>query len=239
MDPPPSAGAGLHAKWLDATSRRSLIEQLAAIPTLRLRERTAQTRITYLDPEHVAGRRRWDIATAGGQPLAVVLAQRRPHHRESGQGVLLPTPYPRRRGVLGNGDAVVNLIAGVQPLVGAAAVIYWGEMDADGLQIVSRLRGRGHPVDTILMELHSFVEDAAYCTRFDQHGKVIPAGNPVPPPHLTDDEAALYRHLTGHGRDGPRRVEQERIPLTAAVNAVRRHLVWRGSASPSAVLSGA
>ena len=183
MAPPPSAGAGLHAKWLDATGRRSLIEQLAAIPTLRLRDQTAQTRTTYLDAEHVAaGRRRWDIATAGDSrslsysPSLFLIIE------NGDTAFYFPPHIPGGVAVLGNGDAVVNLIAGVQPLVGAAAVIYWGDMDADGLQIVSRLRGRGHPVDTILMELHSFVEYAAYCTRFDQHGKVIPAGNPVPPP---------------------------------------------------------
>ena len=125
--PPPSAGGGLHAKWLDATGRRSLIEQLAAIPTLRLRDQTAQTRTTYLHPDHMAaGRRRRDIAMAGDSrslpysPSVVLIIENRD------TAFYFPPHIPGGVAVLGNGDAVVNLIAGVQPVVGAAAVIYWG-----------------------------------------------------------------------------------------------------------------
>jgi hypothetical protein len=212
---------GLHAKWLDAAGRRTLIAQLIDVPEIRLRTRPLQARITYLDPAHAAaGCRRWDIVTTGDAmhmsylPTTVIIVENRD------TAFYFP---PKIRGgiaVLGNGDAVVNLIATVEPLMTAARVIYWGDIDAEGLRIVSRLRSRGHQLATILMDVPTYDTYERYGTRLDQHGKVIPPGDPTPPPHLTSAEAALHERLTDPVWAGHRRIEQERIPLAVAIAAV-------------------
>lgn len=213
---------GLHGKWLDAPGRRALIGRLTGLPEIRLLARPLQTRVTYLDPAHtLAGGRRWDIVTAGDvpalpyKPRTVLIVENRD------TAFFFPPVVPHGVAVLGNGDAVVTLIVSVRPLVDASGLLYWGDIDAEGLRIVSRLRSPGHPVKTILMDIPTYEAYARFGTNMDQHGRPIAPGDPVPPPGLTDEETALYRVLTDPAWDGPRRVEQERIPLTAAVDALR------------------
>lgn len=213
---------GLHAKWLDAPGRRTLISRLTGLPDIRLLARPLQTRLTYLDPDHArAGGRRWDIITAGDVPAlpytprTVVIIENRD------TAFFFPQVVPHGVAVLGNGDAVVNLIVGVRELVDADELFYWGDIDAEGLRIVSRLRARGRHVRTILMDLPTYEAYARYGTSINQNGRPIPPGDPNPPQHLTDDETALYRVLTDPALNGHRRVEQERIPLTDAADALR------------------
>lgn len=213
---------GLHAKWLDAPGRRALIGRLTGLPVVRLLARPLQTRVTYLDPQHaLAGGRRWDIVTAGDmlalpyRPRAVLIVENRD------TAFFFPPVVPYGMAVLGNGDAVVNLIVNVLPLVGADGLVYWGDIDAEGLRIVSRLRSRGHQVRTILMDRLTYEAYARFGTNIDQHGRPIDPGDPVPPPGLTDEETELYLLLTDPVWPGPRRVEQERIPLPVAVDALR------------------
>lgn len=212
---------GLHAKWLDATSRRSLIARLIDAPEVLLRSRPVQARATYLDPEHAAaGRRRWDIITTGDildlsyTPTTLLIVENRD------TAFYFPPEVPGGLAVLGNGDAVVNLITTIAPLTAAAQVFYWGDIDSEGLRIVSRLRSRGLKLSTMLMDLPTFDAYEQYGTNTDKRGKLIKPGDPTPPPHLTEEEAALYARLTDRAWTGHRRVEQERIPLTAAVDAL-------------------
>ncbi|MFX0539767.1 Wadjet anti-phage system protein JetD domain-containing protein [Ornithinimicrobium sp. Y1847] len=212
---------GLHAKWLDATGRRTLIEQLAGIPTVRLRARPVQARVTYLDPAHAAtGRRRWDLITAGDtyqvpyDVKVVVVVENRD------TAFYFPPEVPGGVLVLGNGDAAVSLLETALPSLGSPPLIYWGDIDAEGLRIVARLRTRGHVVDTILMDLPTYDRFKEFGTSVDQHGKTLRAGDPTPPDGLTTGEADLYNLLTSTDLESHRRVEQERIPLDHAVTAI-------------------
>jgi len=226
---------GLHAKWLDVTGRRGLIEQLAGIPTLRFRARPTQARVTYLDPGHAAaGKRRWDVLTAGDSysppypPAVVVVVENRD------TAFYFPPEVPGGVLVLGNGDAAVSLLTTARSLMDAPQLIYWGDIDAEGLRIVARLRAADHPVVTILMDELTYDTYAMYGTPTDQHGKPVRPGDPKPPIELTPAEAALYAKLTDPGWDGYRRIEQERIPLDVAVAAVLRSLVLaKGTAERS------
>lgn len=212
---------GLHAKWLDVAGRRGLIEQLAGIPALRFRARPTQVRVTYLDPGHAAdGERRWDILTAGDTysppypPAVVVVVENRD------TAFYFPPEVPGGVLVLGNGDAAVHLLTTARSLMDAPRLIYWGDIDAQGLRIVARLRAAGHLVVTILMDEHTYDTYAMYGTQTDQHGKTVGLGDPNPPTELTPAEAGLYARLTDPAWDGYRRIEQERIPLDVAVAAV-------------------
>ncbi|MFF5264556.1 DUF3322 domain-containing protein [Actinomadura viridis] len=102
----------------------------------------------------------------------------------------------------------------------ARTVVYWGDIDAPGLQFVSDLRRQGINARTILMDMptlgrfrHLTVEGSGP-RRADLH-------------HLTASEQALYRHLCEHAAThGGLLLEQERIlwdharpVLTAAMSA--------------------
>lgn len=102
----------------------------------------------------------------------------------------------------------------------ARTVIYWGDIDAPGLQFVNDLRGHGIDVNTILMDtptLHRFRHLAA-----EGAG---PQRSTLP--NLTDTEQELYVYLTEYAATHGTGllVEQERIPwqhsyhsLTTAMN---------------------
>lgn len=210
---------GLHAKWLDAAGRRTLIARLLGLDQINLRSRPTQVRVTYVDPDHAAaGRRRWDIVTAGDvtdlpySPETVLIVE----NRDS--AFYFPPTLPGGVVVLGNGDAAVTAIATVAPLMSAARILYWGDIDAEGLRIVSRIRARGHQVETILMDVPTYDAYAPFGTNLDPSGKTISPGDPTPPVLLTAAESELYERLTDPAFTGYRRIEQERVPLATAVN---------------------
>lgn len=212
---------GLHAKWLDVAGRRTLIEQLAGIPQVRLRARPVQARITYLDPDHAtAGPRRWDLITAGDTYVPPYAVQVVVVVENRDTAFYFPPRVPGGVLVFGNGDAAVNLLEGALPSLGSPPLIYWGDIDADGLRIVARLRSHGHHVHTILMDVPTYRMYARFGTGRDQRGNTIPASHAPAPPGLTPDENALYNLLTSTTFDGHRRIEQERIPLERAVKSV-------------------
>lgn len=216
---------GLHAKWLDTAGRRTLIARLVGLDQIELRGRPTQVRVTYVDIEHAAaGGRRWDIITEGDvvdlpyPPTTVLIVENRD------TAFYFPPTVPGGVVVLGNGDAAVTAIATVAPLISAAQVLYWGDIDAEGLRIVSRIRSRGHHVDTILMDITTYDAYAAFGTNLDPSGRTLAPGDPNPPAGLTEAECRLYRRLTDPAFPGHRRIEQERIPLKVAADLLHDHL---------------
>jgi hypothetical protein len=120
---------------------------------------------------------------------------------------------------VGRGGAA---IAALPWLTAAPHVFYWGDMDADGLEILNEFRAAGVPATSLFMDVTAYTAWERYGTNVDVRGRRLEARHPRPVPHLTDDEAALYRCLTDEAWTRHRRVEQERIPLEMAVAAVQR-----------------
>jgi len=210
---------GLHAKWLN--TRQALVRDLAGVEHLGLLPaHPARVHFTYLDPEHRAGGGRvHDSATVGDRlplpylPQVVVISENKDtaiHFPELAGGISV-------EGV-GNGGAT---IAAFDWITGAPHLFYWGDMDADGLEILDGFRGAGVPAVSILMDPASYATWQPYGTNVDQRGKALACRTPRPTPHLTGDERALYEHLVSAQCPGHRRVEQERIPLAVALQAVR------------------
>ncbi|SFB53664.1 hypothetical protein SAMN05216266_11783 [Amycolatopsis marina] len=97
----------------------------------------------------------------------------------------------------------------------ARRVIYWGDIDAPGLQFVNDLRGYGIAVNTTLMDMTTLEEF--------RHLSVDGAGPQRKSlPHLTDTEQQLYEHLVDHAanHDNGLLLEQERIPWPHAHRAL-------------------
>lgn len=110
----------------------------------------------------------------------------------------------------GAGFSVVNY-ARVTWIRNAPRVIYWGDIDAPGLQFVSDLRGLGIAAHTVLMDL-------ATLDRY-RHLAVTGAGPARRQlPNLKSREQKLYEHLVQHAADHGTGLllEQERIPWTQA-----------------------
>jgi hypothetical protein len=211
---------GLHAKWLN--NRHALVRDLAAVDDLKLAPpHPARLHFTYLDPEHRrAGQRRHYSATAGDaqalayQPRIVVISENKDtalHFPELPGGI-------SAEGV-GKGGATA---AAFEWLVNAPLVVYWGDMDADGLEILDGFRAAGVPARSILMDVEAYEQWERFGTDLGTKGRRLTSRDPRPVPHLTAGEGALYERLIAPARTGPRRVEQERIPLHVALGHVQR-----------------
>ena len=118
---------------------------------------------------------------------------------------------PNAIGVWGSGFAVTAL--GNLPVLQEARVWYWGDLDAQGFEILALLRERVPAIRTLLM-------DRGTWERFQHHAVPGQAARFLPGPHLTVEEAALHDELKSRNL----RFEQERIPHAWASAEIRRAL---------------
>ncbi|GAA2051805.1 Wadjet anti-phage system protein JetD domain-containing protein [Leifsonia soli] len=211
---------GFHAKWLN--TRQHLVAELAGKPDLGLmRNHAPRIHFSYLDPDHLArGGRKHDTASVGDRfalaylPEVVIISENKD----------TAVNFPEVAGAIsvegvGKGG---RTFASFEWLVDAPVLIYWGDMDADGLEILDGFRAAGVPARSILMDPDSFTRWEAYGTTVDQLGAPLEAREPRSVPNLTDDERALYLDLVHPGWSRVRRIEQERIPLSVALAALER-----------------
>lgn len=205
---------GLHAKWLN--TRHRLVATLAGIESLNLAPRhPARIHFTYLDPIHLeSGGRKHDSATVGDVTTLVYTPKIVLISENKDTAVCFP-PMPGAIAVegVGRGGSTLATFAWIR---NAPSLLYWGDMDADGLEILDEFRAVGLPVTSMFMDENAYERWRRFGTDVD------PAGRPLTPrearsvPHLSDDEARLYRRLCSPSPGGPRRIEQERIGLDAA-----------------------
>jgi len=113
--------------------------------------------------------------------------------------VLAFPDYPEAIVIFGLGYAV-NLLAGAQCLQDRR-LYYWGDLDADGLAILARLRQYYPQVKSMLMDRQT-LEQFAYLVE-----QVAPNSSEKTLNYLTDDEQQLYQKLQQESL----RLEQERI----------------------------
>lgn len=214
---------GLHAKWLN--TRQPVIGILAGIESLGLLPRHPQCiHFTYLDPEHLAGGgRRHDSATVGDVMRPAYLPEIVLISENKDTAIHFP-PVPKAIAVEGAGFGGAPAIASFDWLTAAPHLIYWGDLDSSGFEIVDRFRQAGLPVRTILMDLPTFEQYERFGTSTDARG--IPLGTSVRQDlaRLTECERAVYDELTAPEWTRVRRVEQERVPLTVAVAKIRERI---------------
>lgn len=210
---------GLHAKWLN--TRKPQLQVLAGVGDLGLLPRHPQrVHFTYLDPDHLAaGGRKHDSATVGDTmepaypPQVVVITENKD----------TAVHFPRLAGAItvegdGCGAEAASSFAWITT---CPHLIYWGDLDADGFEIVDQYRRAGLPASTILMDLETFGTYERFGSITDAHGVKLTMSARRDLPTLTAPERALYEHLTDPRWARVLRVEQERIPLTVALAAVR------------------
>jgi hypothetical protein len=227
---------GLHGKWLN--KHQGLIQTLSGKEDLGLVGRPSRIHFTYLDPEHLAaGGRRHDSATIGDAatpaylPTAVLISENKD------TAVYCPA-LVKGIAVEGAGFAGAATLARVKWLGECRNVIYWGDIDAAGFEIVNRLRANGIQTRTILMDRPTYTEYERFGAWTDERGNPIKCSPRKALTCLTSAEQDLYLDLTDPGWTRVRRVEQERVPLEVAVTLLTELVSTKFEAAPRADAPG-
>ena len=208
---------GVHAKWLD--SHQGLVRTVTGIDDLGLLPpHPARFHYTYLDPTHLRRPgRRHDSYSVGDTlelpyvPSVVLISE----NKDTAIGF---PAVPGGIAVEGEGRGA-GAISSAPWVRSTPSIIYWGDMDIDGLEILNEFRAAGLHVESILMDADTYRHYERYGTNLDRHGKSLSARAAREVPYLNADERELYDLLTS-GRAPTLRIEQERIPLAVA----HRHL---------------
>ncbi len=192
------------------------LDDLVLLPT-----HPPRIHFSYLDPNYRAsGLRRHDSATVGDPtvlaytPAVVVISENKDtaiHFPELKGGIAV-------EGV-GRGGTTAATFSWI---TGTDSVFYWGDMDADGLEILDGFRAAGIPARSLLMSWSAYERWERFGTNVDQHGKPLLPRVPRATPHLSPGERDLYEALCSDGWTRNRRVEQERVPLNVAASALRQ-----------------
>lgn len=217
---------GIDGKWLGNARRAGLVCLLAGKEDLGLSRMPASLEFSYLDPAHLAsGGRRYDSWVAGDVvspayvPSVVIIVENKETYRS----------FPPVEGgvcVFGSGRAGMALVGQLDWVVGAERVVYWGDLDADGFEILDAYRARGIACASILMDADALARFGRFGTNLEKDHRTQILRERRELARLTDDERAAYELVTSDSWVGNRRVEQERIPLAEAVRALG--LVTRG-----------
>lgn len=113
--------------------------------------------------------------------------------------------------VFGSGFALGGVVA--LAWLASKEVVYWGDIDTHGFDILNRLRSRLPNVRSMLMDRDTFLAHSRHWVR-----EPSPATRVMT--HLCPDELALYRDLV-EGTYGPSlRLEQERVRFSVLARAL-------------------
>ena len=206
---------GMHAKWLN--TRLALVKQLAGLDSLGLAPRhPSRVHFTYLDPQYrTTGGRVHDSISIGDNvrlpyiPRVVIISENKD------TAVWFP-PVADGVAVEGAGSGAAAFAA-VDWVRDAEVLVYWGDLDADGLEILNEFRAAGLPAVPLLMDLETYQRWERYGVNVDAKGKELTARPPRHPvEHLLAEQRELYLNLIDESWTRVRRVEQERIPLPVA-----------------------
>ena len=209
---------GMHAKWLN--TRQHLVAALGGLDALPLAPaHPARVHLTYLDSDYLAaGGRRHDCISVGDcvqlpyQPQVVIISENKD------TAVAFPA-VPGGVSVEGGGFGG-SAAAALPWLVDAPLLLYWGDIDTAGFEILNGFRADGVPAVSILMDMATFELYEHFGTSLDRRGAPLGPSARRKLPHLSADERTIYNAHTDSAWTRHRRLEQERIPLTDALRAV-------------------
>ncbi|PJM79939.1 DUF3322 and DUF2220 domain-containing protein [Bifidobacterium scaligerum] len=212
---------GFSSKWLNETrtKRRKAICQLLGIEALNLAGRPTELRFRYLDPAYddIELERiillPWEGDAFAGAKYVIVV-----ENKDTYQSMPL---IPNGICIWGSGSAVSNAVPKISALRNMH-IVYWGDMDADGLEILSSLRESGVPCDSILMDCTAYDRYCQFGTELTERGTEIKLREPKPVLGLRESERKLYMQLCSDATLRYRRIEQERIPICNALEELHK-----------------
>lgn len=216
MRPRAVAIPGFSAKWLGGKGsvRRKAICLLLGRESLDFEERPGEIRLRYLDSAHCCYpdlyvTQPWRTADCARFRYAVIV-ENKDTYQEMPQ-------IDDCICVFDCGRAANRMVSLLPWLADTPHVVYWGDMDADGLEILSGIRESGIDCDSILMNMDVYRRYRRFGTEYTEQGRRIEPRKVGAMPGLRAEERELYEALcTGEGV-GYLRIEQERIPIVDAV----------------------
>lgn len=209
---------GVQGKLLENGDVQKVVALIARKDTLGLARHALRISVKYLDPDTHVGfgeilpdsRRLCDLAEPQYPYDLVFIVENRETF------VDFPC-IPKAACVLGDGKACLAALHHVPWVTNARRIIYWGDMDMDGLEILSGLRQRGLRCESIAMDLPTFLRFEELGTSVDKQGRVMTVTmRPDARVGLLEGELALYDALAHH-RLQYSRIEQEKIPYEVAL----------------------
>lgn len=206
---------GVHAKWLN--THGPAVETLIGRPLDLARRHPARIHFSYLDPDHLTGGgRRHDSASVGDtmvpayRPDVVIIV-------ENKDSALHFPAVPGGIAVEGDGFGG-STAAAFDWIAEAPYLYYWGDIDAEGFEILAGYRRAGLAVTSILMDLDAYEAYAPWGSSTLPNGERIRRRAPKALPELTAAERDAYHAVCQASSGLPLRVEQERIPLDVAAS---------------------
>ena len=201
---------GLHSKWLN--TNRYIVADLAGRADLGLiANRPSRVHFGYLDPAWKG--RRFDISTVGDEgalpayhPSLIVICE----NRDTAQ--LFPQ-LPGGIAIEGDGLAAAGILSRITWITDCPQIIYWGDIDSAGYEILNSLRASGVPARSVLMDSAAYEAYEHFGTFIDHRGRPIPCSPRKDLTELAEHELAVYHQLTDPEWTRVRRIEQEKIPL--------------------------
>lgn len=121
-------------------------------------------------------------------------------------------PAPGAIVVFGSGFALGGVAA--LPWLENREVVYWGDLDTHGFDILNRLRRRLPSVRSILMDRHTFLAHS-------RHWVTEPSPTTRVMDHLEPEESVLYRDLVEGTYGRALRLEQERVRFSVLTEALK------------------
>jgi hypothetical protein len=217
---------GIHAKWLNTSQH--LVQRLAGLDTLGLAPaHPARVHLTYLDPVYrAAGGRIHDVAAIGDSmrpayfPQLIVISE----NKDTAVGF---PETPNAIAIEGDGKAGPPAICQLSWVRECPHLRYWGDIDAEGFEIVNSYRAAGLPIETFLMDDETYRRYMHFGARHDRKGNPIAIRARRDLRLLTPSERHIYQTLTSPDLNDPPRLEQERVPLSDAVAALKASMASR------------
>ena len=216
----------VHTKFIEQHRGilRELLEQLLTVEAIErdagtfelrfgLREEEPFIHLRFLDDQlrKQYGLPLNEIGVPRSQFAALALGGQRCIVTENKKTFLTLPPFPDTFAIFGGGFRV-NELASVQWLV-ECPILYWGDLDAQGFQILSALRSAFPHVTSVMMDEATLQTFADFCVE----GTLCPV---LQLPYLTPDEHALFLHLATRNI----RLEQERISHAYALACLRERI---------------
>ena len=213
----------MQGKLLNPKGDRVLVALLAGKPNLGLRDRPEKVELKYLDPAAPTGFGLCVLGTRDKRDLArppypcrraVILENRDTFNSFPMTGACSSATVA----ILGNDNQGPTTVSEIPWLTEIPEVYYWGDMDADGLEILARYRRAGLDCESLLMSYDDFQRLERYGTTLTKGNKRIrnrPEDSELAR-YLTYGECKLYQALCA-GKLPKSRIEQEKIPYAEAL----------------------
>lgn len=217
----------VHTKFIESHTKilSALLDALLPETAINAAEKDFEPRFGLLQAPSLLRLRLLDaqLQTAHGLPLddlTLPVAQvdaLLTHHLQPSRVIIVENEIPfltlpaLPEGVafFGSGYAAARLgqLEGLQ----RCEVLYWGDVDAHGFQILSELREQVPHTRSVMMDWATYQQHGAFLSPEPDLKRKTPFA------HLTAAEKALAEHILSTQR----RLEQEHIPHAAAVNSLR------------------